>query len=504
MKNSFLKGFTWLAVGNLVAKLFGGIYKIILTNIIGGQNIGVYQQLLPVYSFVIVLTSVGVPLGVSKMLANIDDKEKAFKSTKIIFLVYSCVLASMLALLSKVFANGHGNGRYWVVYILLTPAVVLSSLSAVYKGYFQAVGNFKPTAISNILEQIAKIVVGIGIIALFVSASFWQIIFAILAIVVGELVAFVVLRNMKKGGTAGSITFVDIKFYFQKLVKNVLPIMLTGLVLPLTNLIDSFLVVRLLNKTFSPSESVYLYGLQTGVVGTLCNLPATITFAIVSVLVPSLTKDFAGGNERSFERKFQLAFKCVLAITIPCVLFLIVYPQNIIGLIYGGNLNAFNMNGQVISSKLLIVSSANIVFSCLATLFAMCLQSRNVRYLPIMNSVFGAVIKLVLETIFIPYPSLNIVSFGLSSVLGNLAIMILNFYVLTRENIKLIKLLDVLKILLASTISLALSLVLALVGLNNLTFVLIAMLSIVVYLLVLVKTKIFDKKEIKSLISAKN
>lgn len=504
MKNSFLKGFTWLAVGNLIAKLFGGVYKIILTNIVGGQNIGVYQQLLPVYSFVIVLTSVGVPLGVSKMLANIDDKEKAFKSTKVIFLVYSCILASVLALCSKLFANAHGNGRYWVVYLLLAPAVVLSSLSAVYKGYFQSVEDFRPTAISNIVEQIAKIVVGLGIIALFVTNSFLQIVFAILAILVGELVAFVMLKNMKKTKGCEHINFADIKFYFHKLIKNVLPIMLTGLVLPLTNLIDSFLVVRLLTKTFSPSESVYLYGLQTGVVGTLCNLPATITFAIVSVLVPSLAKDFAGGDEKSFKKKFQLAFKCVLAITIPCALFLIVYPQNVIGLIYGGNLNAFNMNGQIISSKLLIVSSANIIFSCLATLFAMCLQSRNVRYLPIINSIIGAIIKLVLEAIFIPYPSLNIVSFGISAVLGNLTIMVLNFYVLTRENIKFIKLVDVFKILLASTISLALSLLLALIGLNNITFVLIIMLAVVVYLLVLAKTKIFDKKEIKSLISAKN
>lgn len=502
MKNSFLKGFTWLALGNLVAKFFGGIYKIILTNIVGGQNIGVYQQLLPVYSFVIVLSSVGVPLGVSKMLANIDDKEKAFNSTKHIFLIYSCILAGILALFSKVFANGHGNGKYWVVYVLLTPAVVLSSLSAVYKGYFQSIGDFRPTAISNVVEQIAKIVIAVGIIALFVSVSFWQIIFAIIAIVVGELVAFVVLKNMKKEKDV-SINFDDIKFYLKKLKINVLPIILTGLVLSLTNLIDSFLVVRLLNQNFSLDQSVYLYGLQTGVVGTLCNLPATITFAIVSVLVPNLARDFSRKDEKAFSAKFQLAFKCVLAITIPCVMFLTIYPQNVVGLIYRSNLNAFNMNGQIISSKLLIVSATNIVFSCLATLFAMCLQARNVRSLPVVNSIVGAIIKLVLEIIFVPYPSLNIVSFALSSVVGNLTIMALNFYALTRENLKPIKVVDVLKILLASTIALAVSLVLAVIQLNNWTFVLIAMLSVVVYLLVLVKAKIFDKNEIKSLISAK-
>lgn len=519
MKNSLIKGFTFLALGSLIAKLFGGIYKILLTNVLGGQNIGVYQQLLPVYAFVVVLVSAGVPLGVSKMIANIEENKKmvALKATFVLFFVYSTILATLLALLSKNIAKGQGNESFWFVYCILSPAVVLSSLSAVLKGYFQSLQNFKPTAISNILEQISKIVFSIGLIVVFVSSSYGQITVAITGILVGELFGFVALIYMQKqlhkhnknnSTTNQCVTtkldFGEFVIFAKQAVKNVLPIMLTGLVLPFSNLIDSFLVVRLLNKNFDIGESIYLYGLQTGVVGAIINVPTTITFVFISVLMPSLSKNFASGDENKFAYKFRLAFKSILTITIPCFLFLLVYPNSIINLIYGKNLSAYNMNGQMISSTLLLWSSFNVVFSCLATFFSMSLQARDNRVMPIVNSVIGAVIKLILETIFVPATNISILAFTIAGVIGNLTILALNYYLLKRENVSFIKTIELLKIILCSTIVLAVSMLLATIGLNNTSFVLIGLFSVVMYLILCWKLKIFSSKELQYLTKSKS
>ena len=160
MKNSLFKGFTYLAIGSIIVKLLGGLYKILLTNVLGGGSIGVYTQLLPVYSFVVVLVSSGVPLGISKMMAKLElnQKIKTLKLSLIVFFVYSTVLGLVMALSSKLITRGQGNAEFWFVYCILAPAIVLSSLSAVLKGFFQSMQNFKPTAISNIFEQISKIV----------------------------------------------------------------------------------------------------------------------------------------------------------------------------------------------------------------------------------------------------------------------------------------------------------------------------------------------------------
>ena len=518
MKNSLLKGFTYLALGSLLAKLFGGIYKILLTNVLGGQNIGVYQQLLPVYAFAVVLVSAGVPLGVSKMMANVDESKKAIalKSTFILFFVYSTFLAIIMAMLSKSIAKGQGNEYFWFAYCILSPAVVLSSLSAVFKGYFQSLQNFKPTAISNIFEQISKIVFSIGVIVLFVSSSRGQIAVAITGILVGEFSCFVALLYMKKQldkslNNVASIdkksktkfTFADFMSFAKHIAKNVLPIMLTGLVLPFSNLIDSFLVVRLLNNNFSVDKSIYLYGLQTGVVGAIINVPTTITFAFISVLMPTLSKNFVSGDEKQFSYKFRLAYKSILAITIPCFLFLLVYPNSIINLIYGSNLNAYNMNGQMISSTLLLWSSFNVVFSCLATFFSMCLQARNNRVMPIINSIIGVAVKLLLEIIFVPTSNISILAFTIAGVIGNLTILTLNYYLLKRENIGFIKTVELLKIILCSTIVLTISLLLGTIGLTNTSFVIIGLFSVIMYLILCWKLKIFSRQELHFLSKSK-
>lgn len=519
MKNSLLKGFTYLAIGSLIAKIFGGIYKILLTNVLGGQNIGTYQQLLPVYAFVVVLVSAGVPLGVSKMMAKLDETKKlqALKSTLILFFVYSTILGFILSCSSKLIARGQGNMEFWFVYLILAPAVVLASLSAVMKGYFQSMQDFRPTALSNIFEQFSKIIFSISVIVLFVSSSHNQIVVAITGILVGELLCFATLVFMKVKldkkqkeneqnfiAEASNLTFQEFKLYSKEIARNVLPIMLTGLVLPLSNLIDSFLVVRLLNKNFDLSKSVYLYGLQTGVVGAIINVPTTISFAFISVLMPSLSKDFVKGEESAFEYKFRLAFKAILVITIPCFLFLLVYPNSIIQLVYGGNLSAFNMDGQMISATLLLWSSFNVVFSCLASFFSMCLQARDNRYLPIINSVIGVLIKLVLEIVFVPATNITILSFTLAGVVGNLMITALNFYLLKKDNIKFIETIDLLKIILNSSIVLAVSLLLSVIGLNNTSFVIISMFSIVLYLILCWKSNIFSKRELKFLSKSKH
>lgn len=516
MKNSLFKGFTYLAIGSIIVKLLGGLYKILLTNVLGGGSIGVYTQLLPVYSFVVVLVSSGVPLGISKMMAKfeLNQKIKTLKLSLIVFFVYSTVLGLVMALSSKLITRGQGNTEFWFVYCILAPAIVLSSLSAVLKGFFQSMQNFKPTAISNIFEQISKIVFCLSIIVLFVSSSHSRIIVAITGILVGEILSFLTLVVMKNKAVKYTrknannimeekINLADIKLCVQEIANNVLPIMLTGLILPLSNLIDSFLVVRLLNKNFGINQSIYLYGLQTGVVGAIIGVPTTVTFALISVLMPSLYKDFSNKNERQFNYKFKLAFKLILTITIPCFLYLLVYPKSVINLIYGDNLSAYNMNGSVISSTLLLWSSFNVVFACLATFFSMCLQARDNRIMPIVTSAIGMIVKLILEIIFVPATMISILSFTIAGVVGNLCIVALDFYLLKREKLKFIPTLDLLKIILNAVLVLTVSLLFALIRLNNVSFVIIAVFSIVLYLILCCKLKIFSQQELKYLSKSK-
>ena len=502
---SFLKSFAWLTLGALLAKILGGFYKIILTNIIGGENIGIYQQLFPVFNFLVILSTTGVPLGISKMIAKAkeDEKSSVYKTTLIVFIIYSTLLALILILFSGIIAKTQGTSVYKNAYYILAPAIIFSSITAVLKGYFQSKEDFKPTAISNIVEQLIKIGVSVVLILVFANGnSYLQIMFAIVGILIGELFGcFIILIFKRKYKSKEKATFK--KKYLDEICKNVLPIMLASVVIPLSQLIDSFLVVRLLSINFTQFESVYLYGLQTGVVGALINVPTIISFSMISVLLPSLSRDFSAKNEEGFLKKFKLSLKVILFFAIPCALFVLVYPKNLTMLLYGTKLNGFNMDGQMIASKLLFWSALNILFLCLSQFFSMCLQARESRTTPVINNIIGMAVKLVLEIVFIPSAKLNILSFTLANLIGYLTICVLNVYALSRKmNIVLDKIIP-LKIILASALTLAVSLSLGLIGLNNINFVLISMLSILIYFVLIWKMKIFSKKEIKLLIKSR-
>ena len=96
-KNNFISATLVLTVGGVLAKLFSAIYRILLTRILGGEGIGLYQLIFPIYSLCVVLATAGLPMAISKVVAKSKDKEKSvlkkcFMFTGIIAVVLSLIL----------------------------------------------------------------------------------------------------------------------------------------------------------------------------------------------------------------------------------------------------------------------------------------------------------------------------------------------------------------------------------------------------------------------------
>jgi len=500
MKNKLLKGFTWLTVGAVLAKILGGIYKIILTRILGGTTFGMYQQVLPVYTLLVVLITAGVPLGVSKLLAKKRDEQEKLKTIKVIlhiFFVISIVISLVLLFFSRAISKAQGNSGLTACYYFLAPAIVFSALSAVLKGFFQSAEDFKPTAISQILEQSAKVVLGLSFSLIFAYESvFLQILGAILGISLGDFATLIVLIvYLKKKKIKLPKTSFD-SSYVKDLVKIVFPIMLSSLIIPFSQFIDSILVVKMLNRNFNSSMSIYLYGLQSGVVSTLIGFPSVITFSLVSVMLPTLTRDYQQGREDSFSSKVSFAIKLVVILVIPCVVFVMFFPREIISLLYANRLDGFNVDGIDLTSKLLFWSAFNIVFSCFSQFLSIVLQSREKRYLPAINNVIGMIVKTVLVIIFVPSRQLNILAFTLANSVGYFVIFFLNFYELLSEVKIKIEHKFWVKVSMVNIVVIISSLVLMLIGYSSFKFMIISLFSVVLYFILLFSVKIFSKEDV--------
>ena len=84
-KNSFLSGALILSIGALLSKIFSAVYRILLTRILGGEGIGLYQLIFPLYSLCVVLATAGLPIAISKVVARYKDNQKAIIKKCLLF-----------------------------------------------------------------------------------------------------------------------------------------------------------------------------------------------------------------------------------------------------------------------------------------------------------------------------------------------------------------------------------------------------------------------------------
>ncbi len=422
-EKSLLSGALILSVGAVLAKIFSAVYRIFLTRILGGEGIGLYQLIFPLYSLCVVLATAGLPMAISKVVARYKNNQKVIVKKCILFVsLVSLCLTILLIVFGKGLASLQGQIELTVCYIILAPSIVVISVSSVLRGYFQGVKNFVPSAVSNILEQFVKLCVGLILSLILIKLGLiYAIVGAVIGIVISEIVSCVVLifSYIKVKKTNETCCVVSYKSLFA----DILPITLTNIILPIASFVDSVIVVKLLGINFTGSVSVFLYGLESGAVSSLVSLPTIFSFAIASVMLPAVTSD---NNLQNKKLLIELSSKIILIITIPCVLFFCFAPTHILNVLYGSRLNELNLNGVSIAGLLLVFSSIGIVPLALNQLFSCCLQAVNKRFVTIRNLGVAVLVKLVFETCFLPIKVINIYALAVANTLCYLIVFVLN------------------------------------------------------------------------------
>lgn len=504
MKSSIVRNLSWVLICSIIAKVLGGVYRIVLTRVLG-TDIGLYQLVFSIYSFLVILISSGIPIAISKLISSSkskDSKQKIIYGAISLLFSVSGVLAVGLILGSKGIAALQGIKSVYWCYIILAPSLVFSSGIAILKGYYQGVNRFDVSAISGVFEQLVRVVV--GLVAMLLLRRLYvlgALLGAMIGTLCGDLVAFVYLKiRLNK----------EINFNYstrhisegKKVFKHAYPIMLHSLIIPFSNFVDGFLVVKLIGLNFSTNTSILLYGLQSGVVGAIISIPTIFSFALASVLMPNLSSDYAKKDVNSFNQKTSLAFKLVLFIVLPCAVFFAINSSSIINLLYGSGINGFGVNGQYVAKNLLTISSISVVFSAFNQLSAVILQSLDKKYLPVLNLGIGAICKLIIELMFIPSGRIGIYAYAIACAVCFVVAGILNLYEVEKycSNLFGIKYLTKQFILIALVFTV---LVVFKLFSSTAVFVLGSLFTVIIYLIGVYLIKLFSKKEINLLINKK-
>lgn len=438
----FLIGAIVLTMGAFLSKFLGAFYRFPLTNILASNGMGIYQMVYPLYSLLLVVSSSGVPVALGVLIAENLQKGnysyvRKLEKTSIVFV---CLVGLFLSLIvyffSGTIASLQGNYLGRLGYMALAPSILIVSVISAIRGIFQGRQNMLPTALSQICEQVVKILFGLFLAnKLSEYGVEYAVMGALLAVTISELISLVFLIIfLKKRKSAdekkeGGETF-NYKKIIKDLIKIALPITLNSAVLPLSLFFDSVVIINLLKVTLSTSTATSLYGIFSGVVMVIINLPVVISTSLSTSLVPALSKAISAGDKEKQQKIFETSKNIILWVCLPCVAFFIFAGFNIISLIFSKSLISEEI---LLASRLLAYLSVTTILLSFLQLYSSVVQCYKRAVRCAFNLVLGVLIKTVL--IILTTRFLGVYAVCVGYILGYLLTTILD-YIEVRKVVK--------------------------------------------------------------------
>lgn len=417
IKHSVLSGAIILSVAGLICKALGAVSKIPLSNILTGEGLGIYQLIFPLYSLLLLISSSGIPIAISKIIS--ENKTIAIKITKYalkLILILAIILSVAVFLLSNFIAKLQGNQMATWAYIIISPAILLVAIISVIRGYFQGLQNFTPTAISQIIEQVTKVVISICLAIIFKPFGIlYSVIGAVAGITLSELIAFVYLLYFYKKEIRNTV-IQDNKTFNQKemrkvLIKTAFPITVASIILPILSLVDSVMFMQGLQSwNYSTNIVTSMYGVESGVVSSLLNFPLVVSTSLSSCLIPLISSNV------NSEKNCCIAFKIQTYIIIPITTFYMFFSKQILSFLFGGALSSAEFNLFNYANTMLVFTSVSMLYIGVMQISTAILQAKNKLWYPIIIYLIGGLIKIILNLILLKVAHVNIFAVSISSV----------------------------------------------------------------------------------------
>lgn len=341
MKNKFIKSTIILIIGGGITKLLAMVIKIFLTRAIGDSGIGLYMMILPTFNLFITLCSLSLSTSISKLISERRNSKKIILSIVPVSLVYNFILMFLLILFAPFIANNllkNSLTYYPIMAIAFTlPFICLSSI---LKGYFYGNENMSPFVISNIVEQVVRLLFIIFVIPkLMVYGVVTATCGVVLINVISEfssIVCLILFIPNKK------ICINDFKFD-KVILKDVLNISLPSTGSRLIGSISYFfepiiLTFVLLSVGYSNSYITSEYGVITGYVYPLLLIPSFFTSAISTSLLPVISSNYSRGNYDYSKKKLKQALIISIFIGIMFTIIFMLIPEFLMKFIYNTDL----------------------------------------------------------------------------------------------------------------------------------------------------------------------
>lgn len=524
-EKSLVKGAAVLAVAGIIVKVFGAAFRIILAGLITDEGMAYYSPAYYIYAVLLVVSTSGIPIAISRMVSEryaigrFDEADRVFHISRYLMIGLGAAGFVVLFFFSGMIASAtHLEGSELAMQAT-APALLLVPIMSSYRGYFQGQQMMAPTALSQTVEQIFRVVFGLLLAMLLMrgtlfAASFTDLqrgaaggCFGASAGAVGGLAVMILIYLLARKGlkqrirkssagdreSAGSI--------LKSIVIIAVPITIGATLMPLVNLVDATVVnTRLLDAGFEPQTAKALYGQLTGFCEPIVALPQVLMSAIVMSIVPMVAAANKVKDMEKLHSTISLGLRMSMVIAFPCAIGLIILARPALMMLFWTQ-----KESAANAAPSLQVLGAGFILLALITIMTGILQGIGKQVWPVINLFLGLLAKVVITWILVGTPSVNVVGAPLGTLAAYLIACALDLACVLRfTGVRLPFGLMIVRPLVSALVMGAFAYgayhgLMALTGSNTMSTLIAIIVGVVVYGLMVLRTKTVRREEMMEL-----
>ncbi len=487
---SMLNGAFILVVATVLVKVIGALYKMPLTALIGGVGRGYFSRAYDIYTPVYGIAMAGLPVAVSKLvsqekaLGHFLDIRVIMKTARKIFLLTGSVAAILLMAVaypySKFVIHAADN---WSSIMFIAPSIFFCCCMSSYRGYYEGLSNMIPTAISQVIEALGKLILGLATAYVIMNiglkrfaeglpvfgktvlteAEALSAIYpytaagAISGVTLGTVLGlvFLMIRHKIKGDGItkdmlhNAPAAQSAKSWGKLIALTALPVAAGSLILNVTNFIDSVTISNRLayamnidlatlkdiyssqiaaSNTADSDIATYLYGAYTSALD-FKNLIPTITMTLGISAIPALSAAWAIRDRKNIKVTIESVIRITMLVALPAGFGMAVLAEPILGLVYNGT-DAGDL--VTIAAPILRTYGFAIFLFALSSPVTNMLQAVGRMDIPLKSIVAGAIVKIILNYVLVGNPSININGAPIGSIVCYVIIVAINVFALVK------------------------------------------------------------------------
>lgn len=444
-QKKFLSGVGILTAAAVLSKAVGLLYRIPLVATVGIGGMAYFLAANHIYVTLYLIASAGLPLAVSILVAEreaVGDAAGAVRVYRTALTLFLCLggAGSLFLFFGAEFiAVRIGLEGAELCIAAIAPTLLFSCISAAIRGYFQGFQKMVPTAVSEVIESVGKLVFGLGLAQFAVSHGYDKTVsaaFAVTGLTVGVFLSMIYLVVMKlrrspERSLAEHISESETAkrgSSFLRILRIAAPVTCSSLVLSVASVVDTVLISgRLQAAGFDSHIAETMYSSYGNLALPLFNLPASLITPVSLALVPLLSSAFRSGKRGEERTVIASAMRLTALLAIPASMGLSVFAEPILTLLYPRETAAV-----AIASPLLSILALSVLFSCFMTVTNAILSTYGHPGRALISMSVGAAVKIVSEYFLVGNPDTNIYGAPVSTFLCNLIVTSMNLYFVYR------------------------------------------------------------------------